>query len=257
MITATSRSFPFPVPVRSASAARVRSIDLHGPAGRLEAVLNEGSPHAAFAAVSAHPHPLGGGSLHNKVVYHAMKVMNASEWGFNFPVLRFNFRGTGLSEGVYDGAAEAGDVLAALAWIENEYKLPVAAAGFSFGAAMALKACCAGTSLRGLKRETCGAPDRELDMRALVAIGLPMRSGTSPVQLPSYDYSFVSRCTIPKLFLSGDRDQFATKAEFIEAVALAAEPKKMALVPGADHFFTGHLKRMQSTLAGWLKEQLS
>ena len=100
--------------------------------------MNEGSPERPFAALVCHPHPLGGGSLHNKVVYHAMKAMNAPEWGLGWPVLRFNFRGTGLSEGVHDGAAETGDVLAALRWLENEYKLPIVVAGFSFGAAMAL-----------------------------------------------------------------------------------------------------------------------
>ena len=94
------------------------------------------------AALVCHPHPLGGGTLHNKVVYHAMKVLNAPEWGFGWPVLRFNFRGTGLSEGVHDGEAEAGDVGAASKWLENEYNLPLVVVGFSFGAAMALAACC-------------------------------------------------------------------------------------------------------------------
>ncbi len=103
MITATSRSSPTATRVQSVSAGSVRTIELRGPAGRLEAVVNEGSPDAAFAAIVCHPHPLGGGSLHNKVVYHAMKVMNVPEWGLGWPVLRFNFRGTGLSEGVYDG----------------------------------------------------------------------------------------------------------------------------------------------------------
>jgi hypothetical protein len=224
----------------------VRSIELRGPAGRLEAVLNEGSQHAAFAAVIAHPHPLGGGSLHNKVVYHAMKVMNAPEWGFASPVLRFNFRGTGRSEGRHDGAAEADDVLAALAWVENEYKLPLVAAGFSFGAAMMMAACC------GIDDDARGA----MDVRALVALGLPVRSWIARQEIPLYDYSFLAQCRIPKLFLSGDGDQFATKAELIEAAAAAAEPRHVALVPGANHFFTGRLKMMQSALSGWLKEQL-
>ena len=74
-------------------------MELNGPAGHLEAVVNEGSAGARAAVLICHPHPLGGGSLHNKVVYHAMKVMNAPEWGLGWPVLRFNFRGTGLSEG--------------------------------------------------------------------------------------------------------------------------------------------------------------
>ena len=80
--------------------------------------------------------------MHNKVVYHAMKALNDPAWGLGWPVLRFNFRGTGLSQGKHDGQAEAGDVLAALDWLENEYKRPLVAAGFSFGAAMALGACC-------------------------------------------------------------------------------------------------------------------
>jgi len=232
--------------VRSAGARRVHSIELSGPAGRLEAVLNEGSSHAAFAAVIAHPHPLAGGSLHNKVVYHAMKVMNAPEWGFAWPVLRFNFRGMGQSEGRHDGAAEAGDVQAALAWIENEYKLPLVAAGFSFGAAMTLAACCGNAD----------DPRHAVNVRALVAIGLPVRSWTARQEIPLYDYSFLAQCGIPKLFLSGDRDQFATKAELIQAAAAAAHPKHLALVPGADHFFTGRLEMMQSALSGWLKEQV-
>lgn len=241
MITATSRSSPPGARVRS-----VQSLELQGPAGGLEAVLNEGSPLASFAAVIAHPHPLGGGSLHNKVVYHAMKVMNAPEWGFGWPVLRFNFRGTGRSEGEHHGTSEAGDVRAAVAWLENQYKLPVVAAGFSFGAAMTLATA-------------CGTPRSDgpsSDIRALVAIGLPVRSGTESNFPPAYDYSFLGHCRIPKFFLSGDNDRFATKAELIKAVAAAAEPKQVALVPGADHFFTGHLPAMQSALAEWLKEQV-
>ena len=252
MISATSRS--------SASVPqlpRVHSIEMRGPAGRLEAVLNEGSPGAMCAAVLCHPHPLGGGTLHNKVVYHAMKAMNAPEWGLGWPVLRFNFRGTGRSEGVHDGAAERGDVLAALAWLENEYRLPLVAAGFSFGAAMVLAACCGRESIPGLKSETLRQAQGKLwgtrNVRVLVALGLPVRSGTDA---PGYDYRHLAQCPIPKLFLSGDNDRFATKAELIEAVSAAAEPKHVALVPGADHFFNGHLEFMQTYLSGWLKEQV-
>jgi alpha/beta superfamily hydrolase len=172
--------------------------------------------------------------------------MNAPEWGFGWPVLRFNFRGTGRSEGEHHGTAEVGDVRAALAWVGNEYKLPVVAAGFSFGAAMTLVASC------GLPTGDEGSPD----VRALVAIGLPVRSGTAVDLPPAYDYSFLAQCRMTKFFLSGDNDRFATKAELIQAVAAAAEPKHVALVPGADHFFTGHLHAMQSALAGWLKEQV-
>src|SRR5260370_5787128 len=149
MITTTSKALS-PVAdaaapqVRSVNSRRVRSVKMSGPAGWLEGIVNDGCPDAKFAAVVCHPHPVGGGTMHNKVVYHAMKVMNSP--GLAWPVLRFNFRGTGRSQGVHDGKAETGDVLAALEWLENEYKRPLVVVGFSFGAAMALAACCSGNA---------------------------------------------------------------------------------------------------------------
>lgn len=219
-------------PVRAGSS-RVHTVDLTGPEGRLEAVVNEGAADAPFAALICHPHPLGGGNLHNKVVYYAMKAMNGRDWGLRWPVLRFNFRGTGRSDGVHDGALEAEDVLAALDWLENEFALPVVLAGFSFGAAMARRAL--GMGAHGV--------------RAFVALGLPTR-----VEGRTYDYSLLKDLEIPKLFLSGDRDQFASAEELEQLAAGAAEPKKLVFIPGADHFFHGHLKPMQEALAGWLKE---
>jgi hypothetical protein len=200
--------------------------------------LNEGAPDAPFAALVCHPHPKGGGSFHNKVVYRAMKALNDPAWGLGWPVLRFNFRGTGLSEGAHDGAAETEDVKAAMDWLANEYKLPLVVTGFSFGAAMALRACCAD--------RTTGA-----EARALIALGLPIKA-----EGREYKYPFLPSCLIPKLFLSGDRDAFASPAELACVADSAGEPRKLVLLPGADHFFTGQLKAMQEALAGWLKEQL-
>lgn len=216
----------------------LRSVDLSGPAGRLEAVLNEGAPDAPFAALLCHPHPLGGGNMHNKVVYHAMKVLNGPEWDLRWPVLRFNFRGTGLSQGTHDGRAESGDVRAALAWLVNAFKRPVALAGFSFGAAMAIEACCCSSAIRA-------------DVHALIALGLPTDAFNH-----TYDYPHLSQCTIPKLFLSGDRDTFAPAERLKRVADSAAGPKRLALIPGADHFFTDRLEPMQQALSGWLKEQL-
>src|ERR1022692_2270397 len=100
----------------------IRSLFLTGPTGRLEALLNAGSATATHAAIVCHPHPLFGGTLHNKVVFHAMKALN----GFGFPVLRFNFRGTGLSHGEHDhGNGEVEDVRTALDWLDAEYHLPL------------------------------------------------------------------------------------------------------------------------------------
>jgi alpha/beta superfamily hydrolase len=222
--------------------ARLRSLNLAGPVGRLEAIVNEGSPTAPYAALLCHPHPLGGGSMHNKVVYHAMKVLNDPAWGLGWPVLRFNFRGTGLSEGAHHGDAETADVAAALDWLENEYNLPVIVGGFSFGAAMALQSCCGSAACHS---------SRPRDIRALIALGLPTHASGR-----DYHYPFLSQCVLPKLFLSGDHDAFAPAKQWADITASAAEPKRVALIAGADHFFTGQLDPMQRALAGYLKEQL-
>ncbi len=225
-------------PVMSFAPPGLLSLDIAGPAGRLEAVVNQGSPEAPFAALICHPHPLGGGNLHNKVVYHTMKVFNEPRWGFNWPALRFNFRGTGSSDGVHDGDAEAGDVLAALRWLRNKFDRPIVLAGFSFGAAMAISACaCTGPSAAGV--------------RSLVALGLPTQNGGRP-----YSYTALDHLAMPKLFVSGDHDQFAPADELSQIVASASDPKKFSLIPDADHFFTGHLAAMQKQLAAWLKEQV-
>jgi len=219
----------------------LRNFELKGPAGNLEAILNTGSPDALFAAVICHPHPSRGGNLHNKVVYHAMKAINAPEWGLECPVLRFNFRGTGLSEGMHDGRAEAGDVLAAIDWLENEYKLPIVVAGFSFGAAMSLYACCKSTTAKPAPKS----------VQAVVALGLPTQADGH-----NYRYAFMASCSLPKLFLSGDQDEFGPVADLNQVAATTAEPKKLVLVPGADHFFAGQLEAMQNALARWLREQV-
>src|ERR1700694_4870476 len=149
-------------------ASAIRSLFLDGPAGRLEALLNAGTADATYAALVCHPHPLYGGTLHNKVVFHAMKALN----GFGFPVLRFNFRGTGLSEGEHaNGVDETDDLPAGIDCLEQEYKLPIICAGFSFGAAVGLRAT--------------GADPR---VPLLIALGLPV----VPVENRSYDFEFLT-----------------------------------------------------------------
>ena len=210
-------------------------MDLSGPAGRLEALLNEGQPAARFAALVCHPHPLHGGTMHNKVVYQAMKTLNHPSIGLGFPVLRFNFRGVGLSQGAHDGRGETGDVLAAAEWLEQRFGLPLLVAGFSFGAAMALAAC-------------CGRPG----VRALVALGLPTQAMGR-----HYHYRFLAECATPKLLLSGGADPFASEVELKQIVAGAAAPTALHILPGADHFLTGHLDQMRITLRDWILEQIA
>jgi len=217
----------------------LRSVMFPGSAGRLEGLLNEGAKNASFAALVCHPHPLGGGTMHNRVVYHAMQVMNRRHWGFEFPVMRFNFRGVGLSEGRHDGEAEFEDVAAGLDWLEREFARPIVVTGFSFGAAMALKAC-------------CGAKGVDSRVRAIAALGLPTEAAGC-----NYRYSFLEEANLPKLFLSGARDEFTRPEELESIAACAAQPKQLILIPGADHFFTHQLSAMQRAFAGWLKEHLA
>ncbi len=211
----------------------VRTIEtLRGPAGRLEALLNPGRDAAPAAVLLCHPHPLFGGTLHNKVVYHAMKIF--TELGL--PVLRFNFRGTGRSEGEHDhGRGEQDDVRAGLDWLAREYRLPLLAAGFSFGAHMALRAGCA-----------------DPRVAALVSLGTPVEAGDR-----AYTYEFLAACAKPKLFLSGAADPFGPVDKIEAVLHTVPGDNQIVWIPAADHFFAGHLDRMQQALRVWLEAHVS
>lgn len=211
--------------------------DLRGPAGKLEALLNTGREDALYAVVVAHPHPLGGGTMHNKVVYHAAKAFSS----FGLPVLRFNFRGTGLSEGVHDeGRGEVDDVRAALDWMTAKYGLPVLFAGFSFGSNVGLRACCGDARIKGL-----------------VGIGLPVQA-----EGREYSYRFLPACGgVPKLFVIGDHDSFAPREALEGILASASAPKNIVWIRDADHFFAGtadspasKLGEMSSAIRSWVSE---
>ncbi len=212
----------------AAETSSIRSLSLSGPVGRLEALLNAGAQDARYAAVVCHPHPLFGGTLHNKVVFHAMKALN----GFGLPVLRFNFRGTGLSEGEHaHGVDEVDDVRVALDWLEREYGLPIIFAGFSFGAAVGLRA---------------SYDDPRVPI--LLALGLPV------IAIDNRNYDFLRECTKPKLFVSGSRDQYAPPATLEKLVDTFAMPKKLVRIEAGDHFFAGRLREMREAVETWVKE---
>jgi hypothetical protein len=214
----------------SAETSSIRSLFLEGPAGRLEALLNAGAPNAPFAAVVCHPHPVYGGTLHNKVVFHAMKALNS----FGFPVLRFDFRGTGMSEGEHaGGVGEVDDARVALDWLENEFNLPIIFAGFSFGAAVGLRAAYSDDRVRGL-----------------IALGLPAVAVEDRV----YDFEFLRESTKPKLFVSGSRDQFAPAGKLEALVNTFAGPKKLVRIEAGDHFFEGRLRELRDTIEAWVRE---
>ena len=166
--------------------------------------------------------------MHNKVVYHAMKAFQSE----GLPVLRFNFRGTGLSEGAHDhGHGEQDDVRAALDWLDQNLHLPILFAGFSFGSYVGLHVICSEPRVKGA-----------------VALGLPVEA-----EGRSYGYEFLTHCTIPKLFISGTRDQFGPKAQVAAVVASAHPPAKMVWIEDADHFFAGKLEEVQSAIRNWIQ----
>jgi alpha/beta superfamily hydrolase len=210
----------------------IKTLMLPGPVGQLEALLNVGAADATHAALVCHPHPLFGGTMHNKVVYNAMKSLTK----FGFHALRFNFRGTGLSGGVHDeGRGERDDVRAALDFLDNEFHLPIIFCGFSFGAATGLKATCGDSRVVGQ-----------------ISLGTPVS-----VEGRLYEYQFLSDCKTPKLFVSGSQDQYSPEEALHVAFANAAEPKKLVIVPGADHFFVGKLNLMQAAVEEWVAEKIA
>jgi len=220
------------------SNGAIRSLFLEGPAGRLEALLNTGVANATHTALVCHPHPLFGGTLHNKVVFHSMKALNS----FGFPVLRFNFRGTGLSEGQHDhGVGEVEDVRTALDWLDAEFHLPLVFAGFSFGAAVGMRAACADSRVQ-----------------AVIGAGTPVAPVAADTEEPRvYTYEFLQDCRKPKLLISGARDQFGPRARLEALMNSIPEPKKLVVIDGADHFFEGRLRELREAIEVWVREAIT
>jgi hypothetical protein len=199
-------------------ARRIESHWLSGPAGRLEALLEEPEEQSPqLAVLLCHPHPQFGGTMHNKVVYRLARGLRAA----GAVVLRFNFRGVGASGGEYgDMVGETEDARMALGWLRERYpELPFALAGFSFGARAITELGCA----------TEGA-------RFLLAAGFSTRLGST---------AYLGTCTAPKVFVQSTHDQFAPRDEFERAYAEFAEPKRVVWIEAADHFFAGALESVE------------
>lgn len=194
-------------------ARRIQSHLIDGPAGKLEALLEEPEGAAREAALVCHPHPLYGGTMHNKVVYRLARGLRRS----GSVVLRFNFRGVGRSEGTHaHGAGEVEDARAALSWLMARYPaLPITLAGFSFGSRIVLQLGC-----------EAGVP------RRIVALGFPARLGGA---------GYLERCPSPKYFIQSTHDEFGTRDQLLPLFERFAEPKRLIWVPAEDHFFAGAL----------------
>lgn len=203
-------------------ARRIESHFIAGPAGRLESLLEEpeiGEP--AEACLVCHPHPLFGGTMHNKVVYRIARGLRRT----GCVVLRFNFRGVNLSEGTHDkGTGEVEDARAALGFLRERYPdLPYSLAGFSFGSRIALRLGC-----------TLAEPRP----RRVIAAGFPT----------SGHFDYLESCTLPKYFLHSTNDIYGPKPDLEKAFDGFAEPKSLRFIEAADHFFAGALDALESAI---------
>ena len=202
----------------------LRHVDLFGSAGRLEALYRELQDPAGIAVIS-HPHPLGGGTLHNKVVFRAARGLENA----NIATLRFNFRGVGASAGKHEeGEGEQEDVMAAVEWAKRKHPgKRLIVGGFSFGAWVA-------------SRVACELP--EVD--AIFLIGTPVNK---------YDFGFLRHCEKPILFLHGTEDEHGD-VEKLEKLAQQVRNAETVIVTGADHFFSKQLDAVDETIRQWAEE---
>jgi alpha/beta superfamily hydrolase len=200
---------------------QIESLMLPGPAGRLEAVLEEPEHQAPReAALVCHPHPRHGGTMHNKVVHRIARALRRN----GAVVLRFNFRGVNRSEGSYDhGNGELDDARAAWKWLRERYPpLPYSLAGFSFGAHIVL-------------RLGCSFPDA----RRLIAVGFPA---------VYHDKINWNQCNAPKVFIQSTGDEYGPREGLEALFERLKPPKRLVWVRARDHFFRGGLAEFEETV---------
>src|SRR6266446_2818563 len=195
------------------------------PHGRLEAILKQ--PRASLVrgvALVLHPHPLFGGTMHNKVVFRAAAALNDA----GLVALRLNFRGVGQSTGEHDeGRGERDDVRAGLDYLAVNYlDREITLCGFSFGARVGLEV---------------GAADERV--ARLISIGTPV---------DKYDFSFLQQCRKPILFVQGDVDEFGGVERLRELVARLRAPVELKVIKGAGHFFDDQLDELKAAITEWI-----
>jgi hypothetical protein len=198
----------------------IESLFLSGPAGRLEALLEEPEGAVREVALVCHPHPQHGGTMHNKVVYRIARALRNS----GAVVLRFNYRGVHHSEGSYGhGEAELDDARAALAYLRSRYpELPVTLAGFSFGSRIVLRLGCEADAGKA---------------RRVIAVGFPAAYRPD-----------VKQCGTPLVFVQSTHDQYGSVADIEGLFGTLSEPKQLVLVEAEDHFFAGGLDRLEEAV---------
>lgn len=201
------------------------------PHGQLEAMLKEPRGTRRGVALLLHPHPLGGGTMHNKVVFRAGTALNDA----GLVALRFNFRGVGQSTGTHDdGVGEIEDVRIGLDYLTENYpNEEITLAGFSFGSRV-------GT-------ETALTDERVV---RLISIGTPV---------DKYDFSFLENCRKPILFVHCENDEFGSVENLRTLISrLPAEAEaKLEVIPDCGHFFEGKLNELKRIITEWLTNQLN
>ena len=200
--------------------------------GQLEAILKEpGQGPAKGVALVLHPHPLGGGTMHNKVVFRAAAALNDA----GLTVLRINFRGVGQSTGEHDeGRGEVDDVSAALDYLTQQYPgLRTILCGFSFGARVGLEV---------------GIHDPRVAY--LIGIGTPLQK---------YDFQFLSACRKPLLLVHGERDEFGDVEQLRKFVGELEKstPVELVTIPDVGHFFDERLDELKRAITDWVTKQLA
>ena len=201
-------------------------ISITGPAGSLEALVSDAAAARAVAVI-CHPHPQHGGTMHNKVAHTLARAFVRS----GFAVLRFNFRGTEGSEGEYDhGDGELDDALAAIDWIrEQQPDVPLWLAGFSFGAAIAVRA----------------AVEQRIAGLVSVAPAIYRFAG-----------NLVGQPECPWLIIQGDEDELVEVDETVEWVDSLAPGPELLIMTGAEHFFHGRLHELREAVMGFVRPYL-
>jgi len=211
---------------------RIESLFLPGPAGRLEALLEEPEDtEPREAALVCHPHPQHGGTMHNKVVYRIARGLRTA----GHVVLRFNYRGVNQSEGSYaQGEGELDDARVALDVLRGRYPhLPVTLAGFSFGSRIALRLGCEMGCEMGGENGSSGA-------RRVIAVGFPT---------VYKDRSYLEGCSVPRTFVQSTHDEFGPVEELQRVFDTLPEPKQLILIEAQDHFFAGALEQLEASIA--------
>jgi uncharacterized protein len=207
---------------------RVINVDISGPAGLLEGLINARTgPEPRAVAVLAHPLPTAGGTMHTKAVFHAAKALAR----IDVPVLRFNFRGVGRSAGSFsEGVGEQEDLRAALAFMMARYPdvKRIWCGGMSFGSWVAL---------------TVGAADARVT--ALIGIACPVTK---------YDYSSVIAAQKPTFLVHGEHDELIPVKEVRKFYALLPEPKELVVIDSADHLFDGKASEVGETIEDLLQD---